>query len=147
MGLIILPRTHTLDKSRVQPIDRVLPLRAMHLNESPEPGRTVCTSFFSLQVTRTFSFHVARETATCLCKSSCSQIFSATMYARDPRAHHHSSSSGKSFSNRSKTFLCCWVNGAQVHLPSFLMRQYNFAMYTASDLVYINFAEHQDFFE
>jgi hypothetical protein len=93
MGFIILPRTHTLDKSRVQPIGRVLPLRAMRQTESLTPGRTECTSFFSLQVARTFSFHVAREAAIVFRKGRCSQSFSATMCARDPRAYHYSSSS------------------------------------------------------
>ena len=96
MGFIILPRTHTLGISKVQPIDRVLPLRAMRQTGSLTPGRMQCTSFFSLQVARAFSFHVAREAAIVFGKRRCSQGFSATMYARDPRAYHQASSFGGS---------------------------------------------------
>jgi len=143
MGLIILPRTHTLGISRVQPISRVLPLRAMHLNGNPEPDRTVCTSFFSLQVARAFSFHVAREAAIVFRKGRCSQSFSATMVARDPRANHHSSSHLRTTIAFNGSLVLTTLAGFQVHFPFFLMRQYSFAMYTASGFVYINLVEHQ----
>ena len=140
MGLIILPRTHTLGISKVQPIVRVLPLRATHLNGSPEVDRTMCTSFFSLQVTRSFSFHVAMETATVFVKRRCCQIFPATMLACDPRANHHSSSNVYTnvvvlFSLGSSLYMFA---GFHVHFPSFFMRQYSFAMYTTKRHVYIN---------
>lgn len=80
---------HNLGKPRV--LSRLLVgfLSAMRRCGIPTPSRTFCNS---CEFPRPFSFHVAREATLMLCKSGCRQILSATMYARDPRAYHHSSS-------------------------------------------------------
>jgi uncharacterized Zn-finger protein len=55
----------------------------------PTPSRIFCNS---CEFPRPFSFHVAREATLVLRESCCCQVLSATVYARDPRAYHHSSS-------------------------------------------------------
>jgi hypothetical protein len=128
-GIVKRPAPHhNLGKPRVLSRLPVGFLSAMRRCGIPTPCRT---SYSSCNVTRPFSFHVAREATLMLSKSGCCKILSATVYARDPRAYHHSSSLYSRLKNffEFMSILEFPRNVAsQVHLPFFLTRQYNFAM-------------------
>ena len=111
-------------------------LSARHRCGIPTPSRISCSS---CDIPWPFSFHVAREATLMLCEHCCCQILSATMCARDPRAHHHSSSwrmvsiSHKVNPKESNILLNSLnspstTTGRHVHLSSFFMRQYNFPL-------------------
>ncbi len=80
---------HILDKPTVLSKLQVGFLSARRRCGIPAPLRTSCSS---CEFTWALSFHVAREATLMLSKSGCCKILSATVYARDPRAYHHSSS-------------------------------------------------------
>jgi hypothetical protein len=80
---------HNLGKPRVLSRLQVGFLSARHRCGIPTPFRT---SYNSCEFTWALSFHVAREATLVLRESCCCQVLSATVYARYPRAYHHSSS-------------------------------------------------------
>ena len=112
-------------------------LSAKHRCGIPTPSRI---SYKSCGIARPFSFHVAREATLMLRESCCCQVLSATMCARDPRAHHHSSSRYWSSSSNSETSdvqhpghsVFSDETDTHVQFPSRFTRQYNFAMLNAS---------------
>jgi hypothetical protein len=132
---------HNLGKPRV--LSRLLVefLLAKRRCGNPTPSRI---SYNSCEFPRPFSFHVAREATLMLCESGCCQVLSATMYARDPRAYHHSSTPLFEYvrysflQHRMSLSVFSSVAGTYVHLPFSFMRQYSFAMLLCVTLCYIN---------
>ena len=102
-------------------------LGALLLRLSTElDSRVPHLQMLTVNITRSTNVHVLHAI-------KCEDIF-PTIFTKIE--YHSSSSNGKSFSNRSRTFRCSWVKGAQVHFPFFFILQYNrfpliyFPMYT-----------------
>jgi len=141
-GIVKRPAPHhNLGKPRVLSKLLVGFLSAMRRCGIPTPFRI---SYSSCEFTWTLSFHVAREATLMLRESCCCQVLSATMYARDPRAHHHSSTPLFEYvrysflQHRISLSVFSSVAGTYVHLPFSFMRQYSFAMLHCVTLCYIN---------